>query len=632
MIRWQSLAATCLWVCLCGCSQPPRPFVPDLSGPAVPWTDRDFGDGGADFHFAIVADRNGGSRPGVFEGAVVKLNLLQPEFVICVGDLIGGYTDDAAELGRQQDEFDRIVGQLEMPFFHVPGNHDISNALAASAWRGRYGRPYYHFLYKGALFVVLCTEDPGDNKLLDEQLEYLRKVLEANKTVRWTFLFMHVPGLQGDGTSKPPWAKFEPLLEGRPWTAFAGHDHEYAIYDRHGNKYIRLGTTGGASDLLGKEFGSFDQVMWVTVRSDGPKIANLMLDGIQDDHVSTPEQVRQSYGLLEGVTLVGDVVPVPRGPLRPAWTQLTFTNKTDLPAAVTAVFQPDEKLLPSPPSMALHVAPKSDKAVDLLLTPATRLSLADVKPLTLAYSVSYQMPDGTSRKFDFSRSIGLAEVLPLRRAPRAILVDGQLDDWAGLLVAVDRPGQIQGDVEGYRGPDDCRFRFGVTYDEQYVYIAVDVTDDNELLDPNRPPDDQDAALILVGADPDMGTSSEADQRTYGILMCPWKEPPKPNVDTRGRKLRGTQRGSVRTAGGYTAELAIPVSELQKLRDGPWQEIRLNIAVRDRDGPDKVTELYWQADWSSPQAVYGSGTFRKEQPAPSSGPASTQADAAAKTSR
>src|SRR5688572_27601154 len=39
------------------------------------------------FQFAIVSDRTGGRRPGVFSRAVEKINLLQPEFVISVGDL-----------------------------------------------------------------------------------------------------------------------------------------------------------------------------------------------------------------------------------------------------------------------------------------------------------------------------------------------------------------------------------------------------------------------------------------------------------------------------------------------------------------------------------------------------------------
>lgn len=60
----------------------------------IPWTHIPLRNDPADFQFAILADRTGGERPGVFPAALDKLNLLQPEFVLCVGDLIEGKTED----------------------------------------------------------------------------------------------------------------------------------------------------------------------------------------------------------------------------------------------------------------------------------------------------------------------------------------------------------------------------------------------------------------------------------------------------------------------------------------------------------------------------------------------------------
>ena len=50
----------------------------------------DFPDAKTDFSFAIVSDRTGTHRPNVFAQAVEKLNLMQPQFVVSVGDLIEG--------------------------------------------------------------------------------------------------------------------------------------------------------------------------------------------------------------------------------------------------------------------------------------------------------------------------------------------------------------------------------------------------------------------------------------------------------------------------------------------------------------------------------------------------------------
>src|SRR5262249_39565293 len=48
-----------------------------------------------------------------------------------------------------------------------------------------------------------------------------------------------------------------------------------------------LATTGGGSKLRGPEYGEFDHVVWVTMKKDGPVIANLLLDGILPEDLST---------------------------------------------------------------------------------------------------------------------------------------------------------------------------------------------------------------------------------------------------------------------------------------------------------------------------------------------------------
>ncbi len=53
-----------------------------------PVTHLRFNDDPADFQFAIVSDRTGGHRARIFSRAIEQLNLMQPEFVVSVGDLI----------------------------------------------------------------------------------------------------------------------------------------------------------------------------------------------------------------------------------------------------------------------------------------------------------------------------------------------------------------------------------------------------------------------------------------------------------------------------------------------------------------------------------------------------------------
>ena len=177
------------------------------------------------FQFAILADRTSGCRRGVFAKAVDKLNLMKPEFVICVGDLIRGNKNDTRALMNEWKDFNSLVKQLQMPFFYIPGNHDISNKVMCALWERQFGSPYYSFVYKNVLFLCLNTQDEGEEKglLSSAQVEWAKKTLEKHQKVRWTCVFMHQPLWFYDNSAN--FNKIEKALEGREYTVFAGHLH-----------------------------------------------------------------------------------------------------------------------------------------------------------------------------------------------------------------------------------------------------------------------------------------------------------------------------------------------------------------------------------------------------------------------
>ena len=287
------LTALILSTLLHGCGSAPAKIRTGAAGEATPWTHLEVRNDPADFQFAIVSDRTGSRRSGIFAAAVGKLNILQPEFVMCVGDLIEGYTEDREALARQWDEFDSLVAELEMPFFYLPGNHDITNAVMIDVWNERFGRSWYHFVYHDVLFLCLNSEDPpraaGADSLGIEQLEWVERVLRKNRKTRWVCVFVHKPMWERGSVGN--WERLEALLEGRDYTVFAGHLHTYGKTVRNEMRHYRFATTGGSSNLAGVEAGRFDHVVWVTMTDEGPLLANLMLDGIFGDdppHEASP--------------------------------------------------------------------------------------------------------------------------------------------------------------------------------------------------------------------------------------------------------------------------------------------------------------------------------------------------------
>ncbi len=287
-----------------------------LHGPN-PWSHLEFQNDPGHFTFAIVSDLTGGYRDGVFEAAVDRLQLLRPEFIVSVGDFIEGYTEDRDELTRQWDVFDAMLEPLSAPFFYVPGNHDYSNDVMAQVWKERRGRDYYHFVYGDVLFLAINTErdqgpaspeaetalrrlfalgrsdpetatriateafskQPFAADLGEDQVAYFERAITENPDARHTFLLMHKPIWQGEGS--PELDRIEAALGDRPFTAFAGHVHNYERFEIGSNLHIRLGTTGGTWVVPGMP-GSFDHVTLITMTDEGPSIANLVLDGILD--------------------------------------------------------------------------------------------------------------------------------------------------------------------------------------------------------------------------------------------------------------------------------------------------------------------------------------------------------------
>ena len=291
---------------------------------AKPWTSENFKNNPDNFQFAILGDRGGGASPlGTYEKAMEQLNWLQPEFVMSVGDYVEGYTSVQAEMDEQWEEFEAIVARLQMPFFHVRGNHDINMPLTREAWTERRGPQYYHFRYKDVLFIALDTEDaerpmPPNmeedintyNRLKkedpkkatafiiewmktpeaqeafghaakvefpEEQRAWFKKVLDENSDVRWTFVFMHEPVWDNPSDS---FKAIDQSIQGRDYTFFAGHTHYYDYDLINGHEYITVASAGAAFTHDGP--GNVDHLTWVTMTEDGPEIAAVALKGIFD--------------------------------------------------------------------------------------------------------------------------------------------------------------------------------------------------------------------------------------------------------------------------------------------------------------------------------------------------------------
>lgn len=566
-----------------------------------PWNHLDFYNQAENFQFAIVTDRTGGERPGIFSVGIEKLNLLKPEFVMSVGDLIEGYTEDVDQLNREWDEFIGFIDQLESPFFYVPGNHDITNEVMEEIWNERFGRTYYHFLYNDVLFLALNSEEAiqgaGGGGIEDEQYEYIKKVLEMHPDVRWTMVFTHQPMWIYENPRR--WWDVEALLADRNHTVFAGHYHNYVKRERNNANYYTLATTGGGSRMRGPLFGEFDHIVWVTMTDNGPVVANLLIDGILDDDIRTED-------LANMVNMVSSEVAMTIQPgFDPNVTKQEYTAKI-------------QNYSNSPMKADLHVMDATGNTITQTVPLDLGPNSVVMQDISVDHADPIQVKAAYRYAFDGYPDLETEQTVTLKPqffhtladTDRRVKVDGDLSEWGQLryssAYALDMKSQTPVD------PADG-FRFDVSMKGGKLVVAVEVTDD-EYYVPGGNPLNQDGIGVIVDANPlDRSSQNNLDQEKvfedwFPLLITPSDDQVNELAyqSIIGKYMSGALK---RSATGYTAEFEMPLKAIMRRMTEGDGTFRLNVLMNDFDsnGDSHIT-LGWKPSWDQPTSALGSGTF------------------------
>lgn len=590
---------------------PPAIILPEFDGPK-PWTDKPHLNDPDRFQIAIMTDRTGGHRPGIWESAVSKLNLLRPEFVMSVGDLIEGYSEDRNVVEGQWQEFLGFMDKMEMKFFFVSGNHDVTNPLMHKIWREHFGAAWYSFDYKGVHFICLCSEDP-ETHIGDEQLAWLKSDAAEHADARWTLVFLHKPlwtemlRSQAAGNADTTnWGEVEKLLADRPHTVFSGHQHHYVQHDRNGQKYYQLATTGGSSGMRGVPYGEFDHVAWLTMEKDGPHVANLLLSGILPADVVTQESgdrfrrfLAQSQIEIAPI-LVDDAAGLSEGVIN-----IRFTNGFDSPVQVTGDIAglPLRGITVEPVQLELSAAPgeTTELSVGIRFTEPVAFSHF----AGTVFNAKLKSADDPPLSAEVAMPVVVDQRYAVPRRMTEITLDGELGDWDALPLATAEQPLVAGAAGNWQGPGDASAKFGVSTDDEFVYLAARVTDDRVL--------DNDALEFRLDSRPN---AVRVEDSRFDLGKFRFTIPVSGNfqaVDVDNSQLSGAKAELHKTDGGYTVELAVPAALLDKAYGSTWRDFQLTVIVLDVDAAnEKSANVVWRGTRNYATRNTNFGQFVREQ--------------------
>lgn len=229
------------------------------------------------------------------------------------------------------------------------------------------------------------------------------------------------------------------------------------------------------------------------------------------------------------------------------------------------------------------------------LLPSPTLDFASLEQ-NLLNTITYRPNNGT--------------VIFAYRAETAPLIDGDLGEWTGTNYPV--PYKVYDPDNTWTGPDDLAADFRISWDADFLYLAVQVTDDihaqNESSDTIFKGDDVDLQIDAdLAGDFTLDSLSEDDGQvglSPGNLQNHSPESYIWLPAHRETSNTGINIAATKTTRGYNLESAIPWAALGG-RPEPETPVGLNVNISDNDDVNNAVQQVMistspNRTWSNPQ--------------------------------
>ncbi len=237
---------------------------------------------------------------------------------------------------------------------------------------------------------------------------------------------------------------------------------------------------------------------------------------------------------------------------------------------------------------------------------AVEVPLADVDDQTV-YTVAATVVDPDGRVTSLERL--MAGFVPVAKVAGKLAIDGKLDEkaWSRARVCElheARQMRFLRQDEPWTGPEDLSGKLRFLWDDEHLYVAMEVTDDVLA----RGKKDgmlwaQDGLQFLV--DPGRGSEAQPGKYDYSAgvgtagpqVWCHLVPPGRPTGEAKDILLAGRPTGR---EGDIVYEMAIPWSRVAPFAPGPGANLGMCMVLNEDDGKGRFGFLGWFGDVQSKQ--------------------------------
>ncbi len=421
-----------------------------------------------DFRFVIVGDRHSGAVDNIFEEIIDEVSLFDPDFVINVGDMIEGYSEDSTTILNQWDTILAIVGRLPCKFCFVPGNHDLQNENDRLIFKRKTGfNRYYSFDYRNSHFIVLdntMTYWAIPQDMDKEQLDWFKKDLEKNKNKDNIFVFYHIPTYLyalRDGTQDSLVATFEKYNVS---AVFTGHHHQYSYLNQNNIEYINVGSSGGIMDTDDFARGHFYQYLFVSVRGTKYDIAVIKKGNTFLRNVVTAEDIN----LIERADR--EAVDIPACIVRDESKKTSQTinlaiNNFGVDSIVQTLFWRFDanRYLIAPTETLLKIASEEKKELKFDFTIMNGSDIFPLPQFSLAFPFTY------GKTCTIRNAPSIKRFANVKKVEAPLVIDGKLDEVTWTKI---KPITNLGNYDGSSVAPIEKTEIYLCHDEENLYIGA----------------------------------------------------------------------------------------------------------------------------------------------------------------